>query len=246
MADPTPPKDTLFAEPLFTVQGFRFDEHVARVFNDMIQRSVPGYGTILSMIGDMAERFVQDGSTCYDLGCSLGAASLAMQSRIRAKNCHIIALDNSAAMAARCKQATSNDYPVKVVVKQQDINDTPIENASMVVLNFTLQFLNPEDRQSLINRIYQGLRPGGVLLLSEKIEFDERHHQELMTTLYHNFKRANGYSDLEIAQKRTALENVLITDSLATHKTRLNTAGFTSADVWFQCFTFASMIAIKD
>lgn len=238
--------DTLFAEPLLAVEGFRFDEQVARVFNDMIQRSVPGYRTILSMIGDIAERFVQDDSTCYDLGCSLGAASLAMRNRINAKNCQIIALDNSAAMIDRCKENLLDDKStVKIEVKQKDIQETAIEDASMVVLNFTLQFIAPSNRQGLIDRIYQGLKPGGILLLSEKIEFEDPHHQELMTSLYHNFKRANGYSDLEIAQKRTALENVLITDSLNTHKNRLESAGFTSADVWFQCFTFASMIAIK-
>lgn len=239
-------RDTLFAEPLLTVEGFCFDENVANVFTDMIQRSVPGYGTILSMIGDMAERFAQDNSTCYDLGCSLGAATLAMRHRIKATDCNIIAVDNSAAMVSRCQQAIEQDLsPIAVDIKHQDIQSTLIDNASMVVLNFTLQFIEPKDRQALIDRIYNGLKPGGILLLSEKIEFTDTDHQTLMTSLYHHFKRANGYSDMEIAQKRTALENVLITDSLDMHKQRLKAAGFRSADVWFQCFTFASMIAIK-
>jgi len=240
------PKDTLFAEPLLAVKGFRFDEKVADVFTDMIQRSVPGYGTILSMIGDIAERFVQDDSICYDLGCSLGAATLAMRHRIKAKHCRVVGIDNSAAMVSRCRKTIARDSAqVPVEITQQDIQEADINNASMVVLNFTLQFLDPSQRQTLINRIYAGLKPGGILLLSEKIEFTDTDHQQLMTTLYHNFKRANGYSDMEIAQKRTALENVLITDSLDTHRTRLKTAGFASADVWFQCFSFASMIAIK-
>lgn len=239
-------KDTLFAEPLLNIEGFRFDENVAEVFNDMIQRSVPGYGTILSMIGDMAARFVQDNSRCYDLGCSLGAATLAMRHHIQAKNCQIIGIDNSAAMVARCQANIEKDTSkIAVEINQQDIQNIDINNASMVVLNFTLQFIEPKERQALINRIYDGLNPGGILLLSEKIEFEDDDHQHLMTTLYHNFKRANGYSDMEISQKRSALENVLITDSLDTHRNRLCAAGFTSADVWFQCFTFASIIAIK-
>jgi len=239
-------KDTLFAEPLMNVEGFRFDESVAAVFTDMIQRSVPGYGTILSMIGDMAERFAQDNSRCYDLGCSLGAATLAMRHFIKADNCQIIGIDNSSAMVARCQEAIAKDTGhIPVEIRHQDIQQVEIEDASIVVLNFTLQFLEPNERQALINRIYQGLKPGGILLLSEKIEFEIDAHQQLMTTLYHNFKRANGYSDMEISQKRSALENVLITDSLDTHRARLCDAGFSSADVWFQCFTFASLIAIK-
>ena len=247
MSKPPRNKDTLFAEPLMNVEGFRFDDAVASVFTDMIQRSVPGYGTILSMIGDMAERFAQDNSHCYDLGCSLGAATLAMRHFIRADNCKIIGIDNSSAMVARCQEVIQQDRAtIPVEIKQQDIQEVDIENASIVVLNFTLQFIEPKARQALINKIYQGLKPGGILLLSEKIEFADDTHQQLMTTLYHNFKRANGYSDMEISQKRSALENVLITDSLDTHRSRLCNAGFTSADVWFQCFTFASLIAIKD
>jgi len=229
------------------IEGFKFDESVAEVFTDMIQRSVPGYGTILSMIGDMAARFAQNDSRCYDLGCSLGAATLAMRHRIQADNCQIIGIDNSTAMVTRCQENIKKDAgTVPVVIEQQDIQQVEIKDASMVVLNFTLQFVEPDARQILINRIYNGLKPGGILLLSEKIEFADDTHQQLMTTLYHNFKRANGYSDMEISQKRSALENVLITDSLDTHRSRLCNAGFTSADVWFQCFTFASLIAIKD
>ncbi len=212
----------------------------------MIKRSVPGYSTILSMIGDMAERYVQAGSDCYDLGCSLGAAILAMRHRVRAANCRIIGVDNSLAMIERCQSiidADSDETPVQLIA--DNIQSTQISNASMVVLNFTLQFIQPKERQTLLQRIFDGLRPGGILLLSEKIVFKDETHQALMTQLYHNFKRANGYSDTEIAQKRAALENVLIPDKLDTHYQRLKTAGFTSAEVWFQCFSFASVLAIK-
>jgi len=113
------------------------------------------------------------------------------------------------------------------------------------VLNFTLQFIPLAERQALIDSIYQGLVPGGVLIVSEKICFDDPHHQQLMTELHHNFKKANGYSELEIAQKRTALENVLIPETLQKHKQRFLNAGFNHVDLWFQCFNFASMLALK-
>ena len=238
--------DTLYANPLNLVNSFRFDDKVADVFPDMIKRSVPGYATILTMLGDLAARYAQPNSFCYDLGCSLGAATLAMRHQIRAADCSIVSVDNSEAMIKRCQtliEADSDETPVNV--KLENISDTQIENASIVVLNFTLQFIPLAERASLIQRIYNGLLPGGILLLSEKVIFEDSPHQVLMTELYHNFKRANGYSETEIAQKREALETVLIPETLSTHRQRLKSAGFKSADIWFQCLTFASLLAIK-
>lgn len=238
--------DRIFAEPVGQVSPFCFDETVAAVFPDMISRSVPGYSAILSMIGDISERYAQDNSTCYDLGCSLGAATLAMRNGIQAKNCRIRSIDNSPAMIKRCEEAIALDAStIPVEISCGDIQQLEIKKASIVVLNFTLQFIDPNDRQTILQTIYDGLLPGGILILSEKVHFDNTSHQALMTELYHNFKRVNGYSDLEIAQKRTALENVLRSDSIQTHQQRLQQCGFSSADLWFQCFTFCSFIAIK-
>ena len=115
----------------------------------------------------------------------------------------------------------------------------------MVILNFTLQFLPPQDRVALLEKIYQGLKPNGVLVLSEKFRFADEQIDELLIDLHHQFKRANGYSELEVSQKRTALENVMRTDSIDTHKTRLKNVGFAHVELWFQCFNFGSIIAIK-
>lgn len=238
--------DDLFADPLQTVMGFKFDQHVVDVFPDMIKRSVPGYATIISMIGTLAERYVKADTHAYDLGSSLGAATLAMRHRIAAANCKIISVDNSAAMIDRCQTIIDADSgEVDVQLHCANIEDIKLSNASMVVLNFTLQFIAPDKRDNIIRRIYAGLNPGGVLILSEKIDFGDAQHDQLMIDLHHNFKRANGYSELEVAQKRTALENVLLPEDIAAHKQRLQQAGFKSSDVWFQCFNFASLIAIK-
>ena len=238
--------DDLFADPLQTVMGFQFDQHVVDVFPDMIKRSVPGYATIISMIGTLSERYVKADTNAYDLGSSLGAATLAMRHRIAAANCKIISVDNSAAMIDRCQTIIDADSgEVDVQLHCANIEDIELSNASMVVLNFTLQFIAPEKRDTIIRRIYAGLNPGGVLILSEKIDFGDAQHDQLMIDLHHNFKRANGYSELEVAQKRTALENVLLQEDIAAHKLRLQQAGFKSSDVWFQCFNFASLIAIK-
>lgn len=239
--------DRIYATPLEDIAQFRFDETVVEVFPDMIKRSVPGYATIINMIGNLAERYVVSDSYCYDLGCSLGAATLAMRHRIRASNCRIIGIDNSPAMIERCRQVMEADSgEVEVELQCGTIQEAVISNASMAVLNFTLQFIPVAERPATLQRICQGLLPGGVLILSEKVAFEDPLHQQLMIELHYNFKRANGYSDLEIAQKRSAIENVLIPETLSTHKQRLREAGFHSVDVWFQCFNFASLIAIKD
>jgi len=243
--DYTDQRDTLFNTES-DVGPFVFDQKVVDVFPDMIKRSVPGYSTIVHMVGQIAERYAQSGSRCYDLGCSLGASTLAMRHRIQAVDVNIYAVDNSSDMIRRCQQvldADSHDLPVTLIC--QDLEETMIRNASVVVMNFTLQFIRPALRNELVSRIYKGMRPGGVFILSEKLSFEDLHHKQLMTDLHHYFKKTNGYSDLEISQKRNAIENVLIPETLETHKQRLSQAGFTGTELWFQCFNFASLLAFK-
>ncbi|MGL4931552.1 MAG: carboxy-S-adenosyl-L-methionine synthase CmoA, partial [Plesiomonas sp.] len=207
-------RDTIFSAPIAQLGDFSFDERVAEVFPDMIQRSVPGYSNIIATIGMLAKRFIQPNTQAFDLGCSLGAATLSMRRNIDVEGVRLIAVDNSAAMIERCRRhidAFRSDTPVDII--EGDIRQVKIENASMVVLNFTLQFLPPDDRQALLNRIYAGLRPGGALVLSEKFSFADQTIGDLLFDMHLDFKRANGYSELEISQKRSALENVMLTDS---------------------------------
>ena len=240
------PQDQLYSQPMEAITDFVFDESVVRVFRDMIGRSVPGYSTLLSMIPVLARRYVSDNSRCYDLGCSLGASTLAIRHGVAAGNVEIISIDNSPAMISQCQQYIDQDagqVPVHLVCS--DIQDVLISDASMVVMNFTLQFIAQADRAALLADIYQGLNPGGILLLSEKVNYPEKNEQALMTQLHHDFKKANGYSDLEISQKRSALENVLVPESVDTHLARLRDTGFRQSLVWFQCFNFVSFLAIK-
>jgi methyltransferase, putative len=239
-------RDELFARPLGKVSDFVFDEKVVKAFPDMIKRSVPGYETIIAMTGALADKYIQQGTNCYDLGCSLGASTLAICRHCSDRDFNMIGVDTSAPMIVQCQSmldSLSVNNNIRLIC--DDANNIDIENASMVVLNFTLQFIPREQRNALIKKIYDGLVPGGILVLSEKVQFSDRHLDELMIDLYYGFKAANGYSELEISQKRTALENVLLPETLDTHKNRLKSCGFSWVDVWFQCFNFASMIAIK-
>lgn len=239
-------RDKLFSAPKESVDAFRFDETVAEVFHDMIQRSVPGYGAILPFIGLIADQYAQENTTLYDLGASLGAATLSMRHQITASGCNIVAVDNSEAMVTRCRENVVKDNAViPVTVHCEGVQQTQINNASVVVLNLVMQFIAVEERLPLLKKICEGLNPGGVLILTEKLHFDHENEEQTQTKLYHAFKRAQGYSDLEISQKRSALENVLVPETLDNHLHRLNEAGFSQSFSWFQCFNFSSIIAIK-
>ena len=238
-------KDTLYASGL-PHTDFVFDDKVVAVFPDMINRSVPGYATIIAMIGTLAAEYAQSGTRCYDLGCSLGAAILSMRHCITATGCEIIGVDNSEAMVRGCREAIAADSgTIPVTVECGDILATPIDNASIVVMNFTLQFVDPAARDGLLKKIHDGLRPGGMLILSEKIRFEDPALNDLFIEMHHRFKEQQGYSRLEISRKRAALEKVLIPETVSDHEDRLRAAGFHAYDIWFQCFNFASMVAIK-
>ena len=239
-------KDRVYSEVVADVGDFIFDEKVANVFQDMISRSVPGYEMSLAMLTLIAKRFSRPDTRVYELGCSLGAALLAIASGVSHSSTRLIGVDSSKAMLQGCeKNLQEAGVYERTELRCEDIQDTPIENASIVVLNFTLQFIPKADRLPLLRRIYDGLASGGILLLSEKICFDDALIQENLFDLHHDFKRMHGYSDLEISQKRNALENVLIPETLAAHAQRIQESGFGHVSTWFQCFNFTSLLAIK-
>lgn len=240
-------KDTIYSLARERVGQFTFDQSVVDVFPDMIARSVPGYASILSMIEQLTARFATPGSQLYDLGCSLGAATRLMRAQAPT-DCLLHAVDNAPAMIQRLKElldADPNENCCHVRLVESDVCDVEFSEASFVVLNLTLQFVPLSDRPALLRKIYDGLLPGGALLLSEKICFDDPLQQSLLTELHHDFKRAHGYSDLEIAQKRSAIENYLIPETMQTHFDRLHEVGFKQVVPWFQCFNFASILAVK-
>ena len=173
---------------------------------------------------------------------------MAMRKTVRAANACIVAVDNSPEMIRAFEQRLQDEEDpslLPVITRQQDIVETEIENASFVVLNFTLQFIQPNRRLDLLRKISTGLRPGGVLVLSEKVGFEDPREQELQTEWHHDFKRAQGYSDLEISRKRDALEHVMKPDTLEQHHKRLSEAGFTRVYRWYQGFSFVSLLAFN-
>ncbi|MBV1915686.1 MAG: carboxy-S-adenosyl-L-methionine synthase CmoA [Pseudomonadales bacterium] len=240
------PRDTIYSSPKKTVEGFTFDEEVVSVFPDMIGRSVPGYNTSIEMLPILADRYLQKDSNIYDLGCSLGASTLPIMPWARQRNCNIIAVDNSTAMLEKCRQVISqhSDHS-SVELVCNDLLNVDFDRSSMTIMNYTLQFVPIEQRLRLLTDIQNATLSGGVVVLSEKITFHEPQINTDMIELHQAFKGSNGYSALEISQKRAALENVLIPEHYSVHQERLYHAGFSRVQVICQTLNFCTMLAIK-
>ena len=238
-------RDDLFASPLSDPGLFRFDASVASVFPDMINRSVPGYATVVGMTGALAAQHARPGSQIYDLGCSWGASLLSVAREPACDRCELIGIDNSESMLEQASNHLAQFPEAKrIQLQYADVLDTPLHNASVVIMNYTLQFIPTEEREGLLKRIRETMMPGDVLILSEKLTLPDPRLNKYLIDLHHDFKRQQGYSDLEIAQKRQALEDVLVPETRQTHVDRLQKVGFSRCDVWFQCLNFGSLIAI--
>lgn len=239
-------RDQIYARGEPPSGPFEFSEDVARVFPDMLRRSIPGYAATIQAVRSLTQTHAQPDTRLYDLGCSLGAATRAMRQGVCVSGCRIIAVDNAPAMVRRCRKALAeDDSSTPVDLQCGDIRHLEISNASVVVMNYTLQFLEPADRDAMIGRIAAGLVPGGLLLLSEKVADPDPAIEQTLRNLHLEFKRRHAYSELEIARKRAALENVLIPDTVDTHQSRLKAAGFGHVGIWLRYFNFVSMIGIR-
>ena len=236
-------RDNLFNKQS-DIADFRFDQDVVKVFDDMVRRSVPGYDSMIQMIGLIARMYGQDNTNYYDLGSSTGAITLSIALNNKSKNNQFFAIDNSKEMVEQCeKNLYSKVDNLQAIC--DDINQVQIKSASIVVLNLTLQFIDVNLRFNLIKKIYDGLEPGGILIISEKIHFDDELTQNHITKLHIDFKKENGYSELEIANKRQAIENVLITETKEQHLNRLRECGFVETSCFFQCLNFVSFLSVK-
>ena len=239
-------RDENFKAPQPRIEDFTFGAETARVFDDMLDRSVPFYSETQRMIGELARDFAQAGSMIYDLGCSTGTTLISMDRAI-AVPVTLIGVDSSVDMLdkARLKMDQSALRAPYRLLCQTLEEDLQIEDASVIVMNLTLQFVRPLHRDRLIRTLTRGLRPKGCLILVEKVLGQDSGLNRLFIQHYYDFKRRNGYSDLEIAQKREALENVLIPYQDTENRALLLNNGFGVVETFFRWYNFTGLIAIK-
>lgn len=219
---------------------------MAKVFDDMVNRSVPFYGEIQRMMAELAADHAREETFVYDLGCSTGTTLIGMDTMVN-HDIKFIGIDDSQEMLDKCKSKLmeigfSRPYELRCADLGQGVK---IENASVVVLCLTLQFVRPIYRERLLRDIYNGLNPGGVLILVEKILAEENNFNRDFINYYYNYKRRNNYSELEISQKREALENVLVPYKLSENITLLRDQGFAHCEVFFKWYNFAGLVAVK-
>ncbi len=227
-------------------EKFSFNEGVAEVFDDMLDRSVPFYSQVIEMTGEILDRLLETGDTVYDLGCSTGTTLLYLARMLEGKNLKFIGMDNSQAMLDKAsRKARMFSMADRILFRHQDITRTEIAGAGGIILNYTLQFIQPALRQEFLSEIHGRLRSGGVLILSEKVVSCDQGFNKHFLDSYHQYKKRRGYSELEIANKREALENVLIPLSTKENLDMLAQAGFDRVEPFFRWFNFVSFLACK-
>ena len=238
-------RDTIF-ETMTPAEKFEFNDRVADVFDDMLDRSVPFYKQVIAMTAEILCRSLLPGDRVYDLGCSTGTTLLFLARELAGKKLVLIGVDDSTAMLDKAfRKAEMYSMGGSINFIQEDITQIELVEAGGVILNYTLQFITPSIRGEFLRKIHNGLRDRGVLVLSEKIVCPDKERNEQFLDSYHRYKKNRGYSELEIANKREALENVLIPLSIEENSNLLCQAGFSRVDTFFQWFNFVSIVARK-
>lgn len=225
---------------------FTFNDAVADVFDDMLDRSIPHYRSVIDGMSELLACRLPAGSTVYDLGCATGTTMLELARRLPERGYRYIGIDNAPAMLERARKKSAMFSKTSVLsFRLDDITGCPLPGASAIICNYTMQFLRPLLRPAFAARLFASLPEGGLLLLSEKTISHARRLNRDFIDIYHNFKKSQGYSELEIAAKREALENVLVPFSLEENIALLAQAGFSEIETYFRWFNFTALVALK-
>ncbi|MFC0318725.1 MULTISPECIES: carboxy-S-adenosyl-L-methionine synthase CmoA [Olivibacter] len=239
-------KDKIFEEKKLGGQDFKFGEKVVQVFDDMVSRSVPLYPEIQRMVAELAATYSMEGTDIYDMGCSTGTTFLALDP-IVPESVSFVGIDNSQEMLDKCEQRFREKNIKRIyTLKYADLNGTvSVSNASIVIMCLTLQFVRPMNRQRMLESIFEGVIPGGCVLLVEKVLAEDSDFNRDFIDFYYQMKRRNDYSDLEIARKREALENVLVPYKTSENIAMLRQVGFSRCEIFFKWYNFVGIIAKK-
>lgn len=240
-------KDKIFSKKQQEIKKFKFNAQVAEVFDDMLSRSIPFYDEIHKITKDIIDRTFVDGGLIYDLGCSTGTTITLIDKHLKKqkKSARFIGIDNSKSMIEKSQEKIKRNRVRNTTLVCADIEEVEFEKSQLIIMNYTLQFIPVSKRVKLLTRMYNSLNKGGVFIFAEKIKSSSKPVDDLLTTLYYDFKKRNGYSELEIAQKREALENVLVPHTPEKQLEILKEAGFKKSDTLFRWYNFACFIGIK-
>ena len=239
-------KDKIFAGAEAPIH-FEFDDAVARVFDDMLARSVPMYEECQRLAVKIAKQYLQDGAKFYDLGCSTGTLILRLaESLPQKRDILFVGVDNSGPMLAQAHRKLKGLAPECQLIQADIEGDFALSGASVITMNYTMQFIPPPRRGAMMKKIFHALIPSGCFIFIEKIIAESEELDELFVNGHHDFKRRQGYSKLEIAKKKEALDNVLIPLKLSENINLLEKSGFNKIEIFFKWLNFAGLIAVKN
>ncbi|QOR61501.1 carboxy-S-adenosyl-L-methionine synthase CmoA [Sulfurovum indicum] len=234
-------KDKVFSKPI--EKKFEFDQAVASVFDDMLSRSVPFYDEVRKLIIDLILAEQEEGKKILDLGFSTAKFLLDLHSKMDARM-ELKGLDNSPAMLERAEQKCQA-FGADISLELADMLTYDFKQEDIIVANYTLQFIRPMQRMELVRKIHDGLKEDGVFIFSEKVVFEDKKLDKQMIDIYYAYKKEQGYSEYEIAQKREALENVLIPFTVEENIHMCKEAGFRQINTIFQWANFVTFVAKK-
>jgi tRNA (cmo5U34)-methyltransferase len=239
-------RDEVFNEKYAKLADFKFSSKVAGVFDDMVNRSVPYYEEMQRMIAELAADHAKPGTKIYDLGCSTGTTMIHMDQTV-SPDIAFVGVDDSPEMLDKCRAKLDKiEFGRPFDLQISDLNKSvDISNASVVVLCLTLQFVRPMNRERLLKQLFDGLVPDGSLIIVEKILAEDSRFNRDFIKYYYDMKRRHNYSEMEIAQKREALENVLIPYRSSENITLMRDAGFEHCEIFFKWYNFTGIIAKK-
>jgi tRNA (cmo5U34)-methyltransferase len=238
--------DNIFEQKLAKSTDFTFDKTVVNVFDDMVVRSVPYYLEIQRMMTEIIKDYAVPGTSLYDLGCATGTTMLSINT-VLDDSVHFVGVDDSPQMLESCRNNLNEKGMTRPFdMLEADLNQgLKIKNASVVVLCLTLQFIRPINREKLLKQIHEQLNEGGCVILVEKVLGESTEFNRQFIKYYYDMKRRNNYADMEISQKREALENVLIPYKASENIQLLLDAGFHSCETFFKWHNFAGFVALK-
>ena len=234
-------QDNLFNE---NHQGkFTFNEDVANVFDDMLNRSIPFYRDNLKLNAKILSKYIKDGDKVYDIGSSTLNFLLYFEQNFKIK-ADLIGIDNSKPMI---KKATNKikSYNSNINLIFGNIENIELKPSQAIVSNYTLQFIDKDKRSEVIKKIFNSLNDNGIFLVSEKVISNNKKLNENLIEIYHNYKQDKGYTITQIEKKKEALENILTPLSLDENMSMLKKVGFKEVEVLFKWANFSTFLAIK-
>ena len=222
--------------------NWKFSGDTVKNFEEHIKRSIPYYEDGHKLVENLSDFFIKDDSTIYELGSSTGKLSYNLAKKHQHRNAKFKAIEIEKDMVKEAKKRYSQKNLEFIC---DDVVTVELEKSDFIISYYTTQFIHPKFRQNLIDKIYNSLEWGGAFVMFEKVRANDARFQDIISTLYMEYKLKNGYSADEIVSKQRSLKGILEPFSSEANKDMLKRAGFVDILSIFKYLNFEGILAIK-